>query len=334
MVAKDSAFREVMSRTENEATVFLERYIREEFESMKEIYRKNIPSVVENVDHLFLISDAWVHGGVFGSGPFDVQSDPKEGTDYNITIGMPSWAEQTISLADALGDEAGSVLADALRRSYEASSKNWPFVLEKYIKVEDKTFPAPEISGRPDNLYDIINLKDWDEYIKAKASEGLTGKISDWWAPEEDTEKTGWSFGLRLSYKVEDASKGSFQSAFDTISENTALSQKSYKLMSPEGEKYIIPIASAELPIPDQEFTLFDPDSYDVYCLIQELIKTVEYRTWFRYMFPLTRYTSLMAIYISEGFFASLGNKGWPSSGGDMWPIAGGKSNKPEMEQK
>ena len=327
MVAKDSAFREVMSRTENEATVFLERYIREEFESMKEIYRKNIPSVVENVDHLFLISDAWVHGGVFGSGPFDVQSDPKEGTDYNITIGMPSWAEQTISLADALGDEAGSVLADALRRSYEASSKNWPFVLEKYIKVEGKTFPAPEISGRPDNLYDIVNLKDWDEYIKAKASEGLTGKISDWWGPEEDTEKTGWSFGLRLSYKVEDASKGSFQSAFDTISENTALSQKSYKLMSPEGEKYIIPIASAELPIPDQEFTLFDPDSYDVYCLIQELIKTVEYRTWFRYMFPLTRYTSLMAIYISEGFFASLGNSGWPSSGGDMWPVAGGRKS-------
>jgi hypothetical protein len=38
MALKDGAFREVMSRTENEAIVFLERYIREEFESMREIY--------------------------------------------------------------------------------------------------------------------------------------------------------------------------------------------------------------------------------------------------------------------------------------------------------
>ena len=268
-----------------------------------------------------------------------------------------------------------------LRNAYETLAENWPFVLERYIRIEDKTTPAPEVSGRSDNLYDIVNIKDWDEYVKAKASEGLTGKISDWWGNQEITgtttkidehthtyeidelgngvtsverdmqgnehyhtitggvlervndhrheiETTGWRFGLRLSYKVEDASKGAFGGAFNEISQDTTLKHKSYKLMSPEGEKYIIPVASAELPIPDQEFTLFDPDSYDVYCLIQELIKTVEYRTWFRYMFPLTRYTSLMAIYISEGFFASLGNKGWPSSGGDMWPIAGGRRGK------
>tara|TARA_R110002110_G_scaffold131951_3_gene313121 strand:- start:13 stop:555 length:543 start_codon:yes stop_codon:yes gene_type:complete len=87
----------------------------------------------------------------------------------------------------------------------------------------------------------------------------------------------------------------------------------------------MIPIASAELPIPDQNFALFDPDSYDVYCLIDELIKTVEYRTWFKYMFPLSRYTSLMAVYVSQGFYASLGNSGYPADGGDMWEIAGGR---------
>ena len=130
---------------------------------------------------------------------------------------------------------------------------------------------------------------------------------------------TGWRFGLRLSYLVEEGLGGKFKEIMKTISDEEIMNQKAYTVNSPSGKRYLIPVASAELPIPDQEFTNFDPDSYDVYCLITELINTVEYRTWFTYMFPISRFISLIATYIGQGFYASLGNSGYPADGGDMW---------------
>ena len=93
-------------------------------------------------------------------------------------------------------------------------------------------------------------------------------------------------------------------------------------------DSYLIPIASAELPIPDQEFTLFDPDSYDVYCLIEELVRTPEYKTMFEYVFPLRRFASMNAVLSAMSFFDSVGNSGYPTTGGDMWEVAGGKKGK------
>jgi len=102
------------------------------------------------------------------------------------------------------------------------------------------------------------------------------------------------------------------------------MEEKAYKLKSPQGERYLIPIASAELDIPDQEFTLFNPDSYDVYCLIREIVEKPEYKAWFRYVFPLPRFLSLLTIYCMQGFYDSLGNEGMPEDGGDMWETKGG----------
>jgi len=383
--AKDTAFREVMNRTEDQALVFLERYIREEFESLRQLYQDNIRSFVYDIDHLFLMSDAWVNGGVFGSGPFDVQSDPSNPETHNIKVGLPPSVQDRINELESVGP-AGSPFATALKTVYEESNRNWPFVLERYIKIEDKLEPSADISGRSENLYNIVNIEDWDDFVRAKKAEGLSGDISKLWGEpsnngqttkiedhvhtyeidengngvtsahidisgaehyhiikdgvleranlnsdddghRHEIEVTGWRFGLRLSYKFEDDQREVFEEIMNTISADKSLLDKSYILDSPEGPKYIIPIASAELPIPDQEFTLFDPESYDVYCLIKELIKTVEYKAWFRYMFPLSRFTSLMAIYISEGFFASLGTPGYPADGGDMWEVAGGKKS-------
>jgi len=315
LAAKKTAFDAMMMETEDQALVFLERYIREEFEAVRETYSKNIPSFVDNVDHLFLLSDTWVNGGVLGNGPFEVQSSPQDPTTYNIQIGVPPSIQQRIEELERLpSNPVTDGAVQLLRASF--GDKDWPFVLERYIRIEEKEQPSSSVS-RASNLYNVVNIQDWDEYVKQKKAEGLSGDISELWE--------GWRFGLRLSYKFEDDKSQIFEDVMNTFSNEKVLSDKSYILDSPEGKKFIIPIAEGELPIPDQEFTLFDPETYDVYCLIRELIKTVEYRTWFRYMFPLKRFTSLMAIYVAEGFFASLGSSGYPGDGGDMWEVPGGR---------
>lgn len=387
LIAKNAAFNEMMERTEEQALVFLERYIREEFESIKNVYQSTMPSSVNNIDYLFLLSDTWIKGGVFGSGPFNVQSNPRDGNDFQITTGIPSSIRDRIKELEALPEIIGNPLIDVLRTSFQESNENWPFVLEKYIRIEEKAEPPSEISDRPENLYNIVNIQDWNQFIISKKDQGLSGDISNFWGKpplsggttkienhshtfeideegngitsthidvsgyehyhdivagvvqraelnmqdnghRHDIELAGWKYGLRLSYLIEKDKNNIFKEAMEKINDNTAMQEKSYRLMGPDGvERYIIPIASAELPIPDQEFSQFDPETYDVYCLIKELVKTVEYKTWFKYMFPLTRFTSLIAIYVIEGFFASLGVPGWPSNGGDMWEVAGGRKS-------
>ena len=318
LAAKRVAFDALISETESEALVFLERYIREEFEAIKEVYGKNIPSFVDNVDHLFLLSDTWVNGGVLGNGPFNVQSSPMDSSTHNIKVGTPVTVQRRLEeLENVSGSDFTEAVTEALRASFESLNQDWPFVLEKYIRIEEKQQPSSSISDRGGNLYNVVNIQDWDEYVKQKKAEGLEGNISDLWE--------GWRFGLRLSYKIEDDKAEIFDQIMETISQEKIMNEKTFILDSPDGKKFIIPIAEGELPIPDQEFTLFDPEAYDVYCLIRELIKTIEYRTWFRYMFPLRRFNSLIAIYIAEGFFASLGASGFPGDGGDMWEVPGGR---------
>tara|TARA_R110000787_G_scaffold165301_1_gene278466 strand:+ start:40 stop:681 length:642 start_codon:yes stop_codon:yes gene_type:complete len=115
-----------------------------------------------------------------------------------------------------------------------------------------------------------------------------------------------------------------FGDAISMISADMKMKEKAYEINSPDGKRYLLPFASAEIDIPDQEFTLFDPESYDVYCLIPPLIKSPEYKSMFRYVFPLPRFLSLLTIYCMQGFYDSLGNVGWPEEGGDMWEKRGG----------
>ena len=375
--AKKLAWEQTIRETEDLAVVFLKRYIREEFDKVRQDFAVKMPPAVDNIHYYFLLSDLWVRGGVYGNGPFNVQSDPNNPLDYGITTTPVSYqevADQMRELAETTGISAYEATADLLESGFANAMDAWPFVLEKYIRIEEKEFPPASIS-RNENLYGVVNIDSWDTYVKNKKNEGLSGNISDYWGNPVDTgattkiddhthtyyledgvtstsldsngkehfhvisngniervndhtheiEVTGWKFGLRLSYMPAKDNNGTFKDIIETISSTTIMNEKAYKVNSPESERYLIPIASAELSIPDQEFTSFDPESYDVYCLIQELVKTVEYKTMFKYIFPLPRFTSIMAVYNIMGFFASLGNSGWPTEGGDMWMQPGGK---------
>tara|TARA_R110000824_G_scaffold109438_1_gene256991 strand:+ start:572 stop:8077 length:7506 start_codon:yes stop_codon:yes gene_type:complete len=424
MAAKMTAFEETIRETEDDAVIFLRRYVREEFEKLREDFSIRMPAVVDNIDHLFLLNGEWIRGAVAAGGPTDVTSNPLDSEAYNIkTIEAPTEEEGAtpgskreeeeekkekiraaaagVAVAAAVGTggiglAAGAIVGAAIAglnddegTTEEADSPPspgyWPFVLEKYIRIEEKNNPPVEISDRASNLYNTVNLKDWNKYVKEKKAQGLVGDISDFWGnpppegetteieshihtykidedgngmtgeytnevgeihfheiidgeiqranmdPEDDghthdIEITGWKFGLRLSYMPSKKDNSVFASAIGTIGDETIMSEKAYKLTDRQGDdRYLIPLAFAELPIPDQDFTLYDPKKYDVYCLIQELVKTPEYKTMFKYVFPLPRFTSFLALYCVMGFLASIGNVGFPGDGGDMWETAGGK---------
>jgi hypothetical protein len=256
----------------------------------------------------------------------------------------------------------------------------WPFVLEKYIRIIEKD--TPNTLGRTEggNLYGVVNINDWDVFV-AQAANNNSGNISDFWGEHElssetsmvnehihayDLDENGngktvehisetgevhyhevinfemqeaqghvheldmpaWRFGLRICYMPEKDKTGLFANAAKDVSASTVMQEKAFKVQSPDGERVMIPIASAEINIPDQDFSLFDPESYDVYCLIQDLIDTPTYKTWFRYVFPLPRFITILSIYNATCFMDSLGNTGLPEDGGDMWEKKGDKVSR------
>jgi len=385
-IAKKAAFEKMIRQNEEDALIILKRFIREEFEVIKNDFNQRIPPSIDNINHLFLLNENWIRGGVFGEGPLDVMSDP---TDPDTFVSENIVTTPAINKMKEVFKKAGSQFGDVLSNAFEDRLQAWPFVLEKYIKIIEKDSPPTEVRDRPENLYNVVNISDWDSYVKQKKSEGLKGMISDLWgnpALSGETEKIedhtheyeidengngrtsehvsanghvhyheiidgvlqkesllgdeethrhnipiiGWKFGLRINYipHPDDPNIDAFVGSLAEVSKESVMNEKAFKVKSPNGDRFVIPIASAELDIPDQEYDLFDPDSYDVYCLIEELIEKQEYKFFFEYLFPLSTFNSLMAIYSTMGFFASIGNSGFPSKGGDLWEMPGGNHGK------
>ena len=369
-LAKQEAFELTVREVEEEAKVILGMYIREEFTNLTKKMSEFMPPTVSNIHHLFLLDDQWIRGAIYNNGPFHVTADPADPAAYNIE---PMTTE----------------LPPLPFMPKTEISTHWPFVLEKYIKIEEKSSPRPprEIRRRKDNLYNVVNIEEWHSYVNELKSEGVSGNISEFWGNPHLSGETikienhtheytidengngitsvhkhsdcsehyheienyvlktaklnpnynghihelpseGWKFGLRICYVPSSDDRGLFRDLIADIDDDTRMKEKAFKVSKPGQDEFLIPIASAELPIPDQKFTLFDPESYDVYCLIDELINTPEYKLLFKTIFPLSRYTSILATYGIMALFDSIGNTGFPADGGDMWEVAGGRQGR------
>ena len=405
---KKAAFLTTVAANEEAARVFLRKYIREEFEVIKGSMNLTLSPKVENIHHLFLINQDWIAGAVYGkkaayAGPYDVMGDTRDSNTYNIPAGATSREITYI-------DEGQEVQADVGKDKVEYSigynendqrhkEEHWPFVLEKYILVDEKEYGKKysSVTNRGQNLFNVVNMNQWYDYVQELDSEiaretgslskntvrdmlisdlwgtpgrkGETGRIEDHshtyeidasgngftsvhvdsngnehsheikdyrvqegflnegdGGHQHDLPTEGWKFGLRIVYMPEEDKQGLFADMVKDISEEQSNYDKAFKLSINGGQKVTIPIASAELPIADQKFSLFDPSKYDVYCLIEELIKTPEYRLLFDSLFPLQRFTTLWAIYCINNFFDSIGNSGTLS--GDVWEVPGGRRGK------
>lgn len=186
---------------------------------------------------------------------------------------------------------------DSLNPPFE--QRAWPFVLERYVTSRT----AATSLGR------VANIFDWEQ-------QGVLGEEL--------------YFGMRLSFVPDEQTKSNvdFQSLVEALSPNADYAEKAYS----DIYKNLIPLVSVEIKINEMDYSasLYNRvnaagTSY-AQQLLCRLIETTEYKLIFNHIFPLSRYTSFLAIYTANTFVPSLArvDDGWAATpfdkkGGGQW---------------
>ena len=217
--------------------------------------------------------------------------------------------------------------------SYDPNS----FVFERYVIVEPKgdvTFetaapgggtttttviPSPEFPIDPPS--GVISLEEWQTWINdvtaadpAWAEENISNYFGDLIAlQDEETEDVleiqgtiGVRYGLRVSYVFPSGQKIDYSG---TASESE-MSEKHRAFWL--NDVFMVPLANIELdaidaPLSSYTDILGDYETNYVGCLLKDLISDPNYQLIFKYVVPLPRLLSLLAIYASRGFLPSIG---------------------------
>ena len=336
--AKKLAFDTIMEDTMGDAKILLARVVREEMQRLAEEFNEAMQPSIYSIHQLLLGNEKYMYGALTQNDgtPADPAPVGKEAAD---TMFSDRKGKSIITR-----DSNGNIIGDP------------PFILQIYVRPEEATgefedaYPAifgiapgertKILNGRPENLKGVVDLTEWDTYIKQKKEAGLRGDISQFFGSgvektidEDGSEvqigQSGWSFGLRICYIASsDEEVRIFTNMINDIgvdrTPNLRVRQSAFQRL-PSGN-ILIPVAHGELEIPDQEFTNFDPASYDIDCLVAELIKDPAYKLLFEYCFPLKTFLSMITIYTVKSLLPSIGNSGRPEDGGDYWVTAGGKA--------
>ena len=389
---------ETVKETEQLAETIFSTYIKLEFETLRERLNAALTPEVDDLGLVFLSDSLFMNGHIRkraidrGAAFPEAEEDPDaptlyatrpDGTiEYELPYDVPYYnsngeltsnvVSRSKQLAENL-EEAESLIERIFQgnlkidlnpqessSTYSLSDKDfeWPFILEKYIRIQDKspeslgnsqTLEAAsgtrsgtflEVNSRPDNLRGVQRLEDWVNYLSTLDDFAKEKKISDIW--------DSWYFGLRLSIILDPRDPlGKKLKELGIDVEGTA-----QLVTLEEGvEKIIIPISVGELQVPDQiigETTTFTDvlgevkdfeliRQYDTLCLVNEMVKTTEFNSFFKYVFPLRRYLSILTVYISNAFYLSIGNTG-PAlpeissnvagalGPGDAWAVPGGRA--------
>ena len=335
--AKELAFETILDETMDDAKIILRRLVREELERLAEQFNEAIKPSIYSMDSLLLGNSDFIEGSL---------TDNKGNYRDPLPVTPPRAVNLDPNSPRYRPDESAATPPEFKR----------DFVLQKYIKIIDKETPDERVNDakRTEDLYNVVNIEDWDRYVKLLKSRGYRGKISEYWGdltlgtdgdPESETfgqeielGESGWRFGVRICYVAKPGGKE--EELLRSITGDTGITQAMNEKAF-IGDQILIPVAHGELEIPDQEFTNFDPASYDIDCLIAELIKDPAYKTLFNYCFPLKTFLSTLTIYCIKAFVPSIGNSGsnkkYEGTGaqraptdskgrGDRWVVAGGRA--------
>lgn len=360
---------ETLAETEEFAKILFSLYVKEEFDALRERIDAALEPEVDDLGLLMLSDPLFMNGHIrkrsFERGVAFPETEDSPSTDEDQTqqLVFVSRPDNTIEYElpyDVPYFEEGVLKTNIVEYVYPEDTSfsddelfKWPLVLEKYIRIEDREVQVSsglsqlgdvrdsrlnfeEVDNRPESLRDIVRLTDWIEYLETLDDVVKTKKISDVW--------NNWFFGLRLSVIVDPSDV-----ALGAALEKAGLDPNGIgkRVVDADGnERIIVPIANGELEVPDQiigETTTFTDvvgdiqeyellRQYDTLCLVNELVKTPEYKTFFEYVFPLKRYLSILTIYISNAFYLSIGNTGPinPEEGdkegpGDLWAVPSGR---------
>jgi len=229
--------------------------------------------------------------------------------------------------------------SDASVSSAGGISSNGMFVLEKYVKVKPKTGDV-----LPVYLQGVVNL---EEFYDADFADyyASTDMISDHFGDlslttDEDGNETltgtsnGISYGIRISYIVSDSVYQDRVSDFNDFATSQGLSlsdtikmrglrlDEAYSVagIDVEASKYLIPLVSAEIDLPDMSISeLSDISSGDfssrtvegnnyLSCLKRKMLESQEYELMFDQLLPIRRHFSLASVFVSQAFINAVGS--------------------------
>jgi len=305
----------------SDAKVILRRYVGEEFNRMIPILEETLPKLaatvhdvnkpglypIDNKDDLILLSEPRPKPYSTLPGVYEV---PYVAGAVNREEAGPVDVPP-ISFIGAVGTHPLDLLS-----GIPFADRNWPFVLERYIKVNN-------IGPSSHGLGTIINIYDWEEYV---ARTGIS----------EIPPDGSWEFGMRLSFvpsggdvfdtKMRSEEFSTVEDMSDYIIPGVDFSEKAYT----ETYKYLIPMVGVEVPIiPDAPGQLYTAGLYSDYVqpLLCKLVEEPEYKLIYTHIFPIARYTSFLGVYVANTFVPSIGqlSDGWASTvgqqkkGGGQW---------------
>jgi hypothetical protein len=271
----------------------------------------------------------------------DVVLDPRE-------VNLLQNSDLDSLFADFTSEEPSPEIQDII--------KNGQFFIEKYIRVKDRDHTGLvdgtiiRIANRPNLFRGVVPIDDFKEYLRSVPIMVTNGVdpdylMSDFFGDLEFTYdeynprtgepigeatgikgETGLSYGLRICY-MPPASMTEKLSAV-SFDEETVLREKSFNFVSlgmlateeadptTEMTKFVIPLASAEIPLMDESLKQFVSENsvnkIDLECLVDNLIKTPEFQLLFDNCFSLSQMNSFVAAHVYSCFFDSIGDvDGW-----------------------
>ena len=155
-------------------------------------------------------------------------------------------------------------------RNYGAHTTSRPFIIEKYIKIENE-------KKTPDKALETLRTRDPTQNL-ADVYPGTLEHVTD-----EQGRIVGLTGELGVRYGIQ-------------------------LLMTINGEEKIIAIAEIDaLDLRIGDFAPFEGNSKLLLCLINQLRNTEEYKMLVRYIFPFNKLTAVWAIYNDMAFLPSIG---------------------------
>ena len=248
------------------AKILLRRYVSDELERASEMFIEKTSPPLSNMVDVFFGNDNWIYESVPSGGPIHVSRDTNETNPYLR--------------------EGGS--DDALA--------GWPFVLEKYILVED-------FAGSPDRdskLKKVVNLDEFKTYISGLSDDEASAIFQN------------LSMGLRISYIPSATDLAETGIGGVSVNDAYANENKAFSVTT----RYLTPLVSTEKPI-DMSLTfrevIDEINSYQTNYLpdlICQIIEEPEYKMLFKYCFPLERILSVVTVFCLRAFLPSIGRGG------------------------
>ena len=329
-----------------ECKVLLKYLIEEQFEFFQDKLDKRLPVQprVFDIRKYFLGGSDIFFGPELNAGLSSVER-PYTGGQANVAYGNVFHVSRDVNTHNPLDGHIHKV--SRFEDASEPHIRKGGLILEKYLRIVDKKptlfasdrfMPSPRyISERPANLKEIVNIKEFQQFLKDNSDNfGEGDYISTVLGTaaityDEVGQPTGYqgSVGIKYGVRVSYVAPGGISPFAGTISadqKRTAQQNKAFKLkradvtiesedggqnnISLQGSSFIIPLASYEKDVLDRrlkDINLDDDDfGEDLKCYIDKLVETDEFKYVFDVCIPIDRSSFMAAFYSYNTLISSI----------------------------